>query len=33
MLSIATAHFFARQVRQDPEQIRLRAERRRRRAG
>jgi hypothetical protein len=31
MLSIATAHFFARQVRQDPDQIRIRAERRRNR--
>lgn len=30
MLSIATAHFFARQVRQDPEQIRNRTEHRRR---
>jgi hypothetical protein len=30
MLSIATAHFFARQVRQDPEEVRIRAERRRR---
>jgi hypothetical protein len=31
MLSIATAHFFARQVRQDPEEVRIRAERRRNR--
>jgi hypothetical protein len=29
MLSIATAQFFARQVRPDPNEVRIRAERRR----